>query len=276
MSRVSATILAATLFVAPLGAHAADLVLSWHKAHHAEEDEALREVVAAFEQKAGKQVEIAFVPLEEQPSQIEAALDAGHPPDIAFGFWLDTYIPKWALENRLMDLTGTIGHFSDLFDPKQLDHAMLLNASTGQKALYGLPMGQISNYVHVWKSLLERAGISLDGIPKDWEAFWAFWCDQAQPAVRKVLGRDDIWGIGLPMSVLADDTTDQFFQFIRAYDANYVTPDGKLVIDDPEIRQRLVKAINSYTAVYRNGCTPPDSVTWDDGATIRRSSPRPS
>jgi multiple sugar transport system substrate-binding protein len=67
------------------------------------------------------------------------------------------------------------------------------------------------------------------------------------------------------MSVGSADTTDQFFQFVYAYDADYVTRDGKLVIDDPEIRQRLVKAMNRYTAIYRKGCTPPDSVTWDDG-----------
>jgi multiple sugar transport system substrate-binding protein len=66
------------------------------------------------------------------------------------------------------------------------------------------------------------------------------------------------------MSEEAGDTTFQFFQFIYAYDADYVTRDGKLVIDDPEIRRRLVKAIDSYTAVYREGCTPPDSVSWDD------------
>ena len=29
-----------------------------------------------------------------------------------------------------------------------------------------------------------------------------------------------------------------------------------------EVRERLVKAIDSYTAIYRKGCTPPDSVTW--------------
>ncbi len=164
-----------------------------------------------------------------------------------------------------MDLTDTVGSFSNLFDPDQLDRAMLLNAKTGQRALYGLPMGQIMNNIHVWKSLLEQAGFTLEDIPKEWEPFWSFWCDQVQPAVRKALGRDDIWGIGRPMSVEAADTTDQFFQFIRAYDADYVTRDGKLVIDDPEIRQRLVKAIDSYTAVYRKGCTPPDSLTWDDG-----------
>jgi multiple sugar transport system substrate-binding protein len=164
-----------------------------------------------------------------------------------------------------LDLTDSIGHFSDLFDPNQLDRAMLLNARTGQRALYGLPMGQISNYVHVWESLLERAGFSLDDIPKQWDAFWPFWCDQVQPALRKALGRDNIWGIGRPMSAQANDTTDQFFQFVRAYDADYVTRDGRLVIDDPEIKQRLINVIDRYTDIYRQGCTPPESVTWDDG-----------
>jgi multiple sugar transport system substrate-binding protein len=111
---------------------------------------------------------------------------------------------------------------------------------------------------------LERAGLSLDDIPKDWEGFWAFWCDRVQPAVRRANGRDDIWGVGLAMSAVAADTQDQFLQFVAAYDADYVTREGKLVIDDPHIRQRLVKAIDSYTAIFRKGCTPPASVSWTE------------
>ena len=76
--------------------------------------------------------------------------------------------------------------------------------------------------------------------------------------MRKATGRDDIWGVGLPMSVEASTPRIEFFQFVAAYEADYVTRDGRLVIDDPEIRQRLIKAIDSYTAIYRKGCTPPD------------------
>jgi multiple sugar transport system substrate-binding protein len=36
------------------------------------------------------------------------------------------------------------------------------------------------------------------------------------------------------------------------------------VIDDPEIRRRLITVMDSYTAIYRKGCTPPDAVGWDD------------
>ena len=43
-----------------------------------------------------------------------------------------------------------------------------------------------------------------------------------------------------------------------------MTREGRLVIDDPEVQRRLVKAIESYMAVYRKGCTPPDAVNWDN------------
>ena len=65
------------------------------------------------------------------------------------------------------------------------------------------------------------------------------------------------------MSGEATDTQVQFFQFLAAYDADYVSRDGRLVIDDPEVRRRLIEAIDAYTAVYRKGCTPPGSITWD-------------
>jgi ABC-type glycerol-3-phosphate transport system substrate-binding protein len=81
--------------------------------------------------------------------------------------------------------------------------------------------------------------------------------------VREALGRDDVWGIGLSMSAGDSDTSNQFDQFTSAYDADYVTRDGRLVIDDPAVRRRYIKAIGNYTAIYRKGCTPPDSVTWE-------------
>ena len=49
-----------------------------------------------------------------------------------------------------------------------------------------------------------------------------------------------------------------------AYEADYVTRDGRLVIDEPEVRDRLIKALDGYTAIYRKGCTPPDAVDWDN------------
>jgi multiple sugar transport system substrate-binding protein len=265
MRRLFPILAASALLLAPLGARAADLVVWWEQGFYPQEDEALREIVAAFEHQTGKRVELLFHEPAEAPDKLREALQAGRPPDFAFNLRINVYFMKWALDGQLVDLTDTVGSFSNLFYPDALGRLRLRNAQTGQEALYGLPIGRSTNYLHVWRSLLEKAGFTLENIPKQWDAFWSFWCDQVQPAVRRTTGRDDIWGIALNMSGEAPGETDvQFVQFIDAYAADYVTRNGKLVIDSPEIRQRLVNALTSYTTIYRKGCTPPASISWDN------------
>jgi hypothetical protein len=48
------------LAIAPPGARAADLVVWWEKGQYAQEDDAVRETIAAFEQDSGKQVELVL------------------------------------------------------------------------------------------------------------------------------------------------------------------------------------------------------------------------
>ena len=62
--RVRAILLAAALALAPLGARAADLVVWWEQGFSPEEDEATREMMAAFERKTGKTVELTFLSYE--------------------------------------------------------------------------------------------------------------------------------------------------------------------------------------------------------------------
>jgi multiple sugar transport system substrate-binding protein len=262
VQRLVRAFLAATLILAPFDARAADLVVWWEKGFYAQEDDAVGEIIAAFEQESGKQVELVFPEEEEFPSKVLAAVAAGQPPDFAFGHLLQDYVGQWAFEDRLADLSDAVGHFSDLFDADVLDWALWRTGSTEQKALYALPIGVTVNHVHVWKSLLQQAGFTPAEIPREWGAFWSFWCDQVQPAVRRATGRDDIWGVGLPMSLQGDDTLSEFRQFVVAMEASYVTRDGRLVIDDPEVRRKLIDAVDSYTSIYRKGCTPPDSLTW--------------
>jgi multiple sugar transport system substrate-binding protein len=263
---VQAVLLAAMLVLVPFGAPAADLVVWWEKAYYPEEDQAVRETISAFEAKTGKQVELAFYTVDELPGRASAAVEAGHPPDFVYGQDI-AYIhyPRWAHDGRLVDLAAALGSLADQFDRDAIDDATLLDGTTGRRGLYALPMGRITNHLHVWRSLLERAGFTLTDIPKEWEPFWSFWCEKVQPAVRKATGREDIYGVGLPMSFLPGGDTDvDFLQFVAAYGADYVTHDGRLVIDEPSVRARLVKALDGYTALYREGCIPPDAAGWEN------------
>ena len=261
--RSEAVILAATLVMAPLGARGADLVVWWEEGFYPQADEAVGEIVAAFEQDSGKQVELLQPAQDKVFDNAQQALAAGQPPDFLFGTTSESWAAQWAYEDQLADLEAALGPVLGLFDPDIIEASTLLNGSTGQRGLYALPMGRGSNHIHVWNSLLERAGFTLADVPIEWSAFWAFWCDQVQPAVREALGRDDIWGVGLPMSVAAlSDTFNELEQFQLAYEAPWLGPDRRLQVDDPKVRAGIVKALSDYTAVWRKGCTPPDATSW--------------
>jgi hypothetical protein len=47
------------------------------KGFYPQEDDALRDVIAAFERGSGKQVELGFYPQEERPEQLQAARSPG-------------------------------------------------------------------------------------------------------------------------------------------------------------------------------------------------------
>ena len=84
--RRRAAILTVALAMAPVSTLAADLVVWWDKGYYAQEDEAAREIIAAFEHGTGKQVELVFYSQEELPEKLKAALEIGRPPDFAFGY----------------------------------------------------------------------------------------------------------------------------------------------------------------------------------------------
>ena len=256
---VSVLLAAALALAAPPIARGADLVVWWDEGFYPEEDHAVREMVAAFEQRRGKEVELVQYPDNELPAKAVAALAAGEPPDFLFSNLVAWQ--QWAHQDQLVALDDVLGSALNLFDADAIASSTLLNGRTGQRRLYGLPMGRRSNHLHVWGSLLERGAFTLADIPTEWDAFWSFWCDEVQPAVREALGRDDIWGIGLPMSA-AVDTENQLEQFQLAYGAPWLDRDRRLQVDDPEVRAGMIKALDAYTAIWRKGCTPPDSVSW--------------
>jgi ABC-type glycerol-3-phosphate transport system substrate-binding protein len=58
MQRLLPALVASALLLAPHGARAADLLVWWEKGFYPQEDAAVAEIIAAFEQKTGKQVEL--------------------------------------------------------------------------------------------------------------------------------------------------------------------------------------------------------------------------
>ena len=68
----------------------------------------------------------------------------------------------------------------------------------------------------------------------------------------------------MPLGVDSSDSFFSFLTFMDAYNVKLVNDSGKLLVDDPAVRQALINALTDYTAVYTKGCTPPSSTNWKD------------
>jgi multiple sugar transport system substrate-binding protein len=66
------------------------------------------------------------------------------------------------------------------------------------------------------------------------------------------------------MSVEGTDTESGLLQFMHAYEVELIAADGQPRLDDPAVRQKIIRALTDYTTVHRKGCTPPDAVHWGD------------
>ena len=185
MHRPVPVCLASALGLAPLGARAADLVVWWEKGFYPEDDEAVRKSSPPSSRRPASRSSSSSTQQDEIMEKAAIALQEGAPPDFLFSTLIERKAALWAYEDRLVDLEGVLKPVLDLFDADTIEVSTLLDSKTGRRGLYALPMGRSSNFIHVWQSLLERAGFTLADVPKTWDDFWSFWCDQVQPAVRR-------------------------------------------------------------------------------------------
>jgi len=236
----------------------------WEKGFYKAEDDALFAVVKKFEEKYKIKVDLSLYANPEVIPKTVAALDAGNPPDVGFGNLYDFNITStWAYAGKLEDITSVIEPLRAKFEPRALSTTFLLNNAEQKRAYYAFPIRQQTMHIQYWKDMLGDAGFKESDIPTTWKEYWNFWCDKVQPAYRQKTGNRG-YGTGFPMGVDSSDAFFSFLTFMDGYNVKLVSDSGKVLVDDPTVRQGLINALTDYTAVYGKGCTPPSSTNWRD------------
>jgi multiple sugar transport system substrate-binding protein len=260
----AATIGAALTAAAPALAQE-KLVVWWGKGFYKAEDEALFAAIKKFEAKYPKyKVELSLYAPQEAIPKAVAALDAGNPPDVAYGDVFDFQVTaKWAYEGKLEDITTIIEPIQGKFEPRALSTTFLYNNADKKRAYYAYPIKQQTMHIQYWKDMLADAGFKASDIPTGWKDYWSFWCEKVQPAYRQKTGQRG-FSTGFPMGVDSSDSFYSFLTFMDAYNVKLVSDSGKLLVDDPAVRQGLINAMNDYVMVYQKGCTPPSATNWKD------------
>jgi multiple sugar transport system substrate-binding protein len=95
-----------------------------------------------------------------------------------------------------------------------------------------------------------------------------------QPGIRKKTGKR-LFGIGQPIGV---DSSDSFYStFMDAYNVKLVDAEGKLLVDDPKVKEGLIGALGDYVMPMRRATRRPPAragrtPTTTSPSTTRRQS----
>ena len=237
----------------------------WGKGFYKAEDDALFAAIKKFEAKYPKyKVDLSLYAPQEAIPKTVASMDAGNPPDVAYGDVYDFQVTaKWAFEGKLEDISSVIDPIRAKFEPSALSTTFLLNNTNQTRAYYAFPVKQQTMHIQYWKDMLADAGFKESDIPKDWKGYWNFWCEKVQNGYRQKTGTR-AFGTGFPMGVDSSDSFFSFLTFMDAYNIKLVSDSGKVLVDDPKVREGLIKAVTDYTEVYSKGCTPPSATSWKD------------
>jgi multiple sugar transport system substrate-binding protein len=262
---VTSALMTAALLAHGQAAAQEKLTVWWVKGFYKAEDDALFVAIKKFEEKnKGIKIELSQYPIQDMIPKTVAALDSGSPPDIAYADTYDFQVTaKWAYDGKLEDISSVINPMHNKFEEAALSTTFLLNNASQKRAYYAFPLKQQTMHIQYWKDMLGEAGFKDSDIPKDWKGYWSFWCEKVQPAYRQKTGNRG-FGIGMPMGVDSSDSFFSFLTFMDGYNVKLVNDSGKLLVDDPTVRQGLISALADYTAVYSKGCTPPSSTSWKD------------
>jgi multiple sugar transport system substrate-binding protein len=240
------------------------LTVFWGKGFYKAEDDALFAAVKKFEEKTKIKIDISQYSPQDMIPKTVAAMDSGTPPDVAYGDVFDFQVAgKWAFEGKLEDISDVINPLKAQFAPNTVETTFLHNDKTKKSAYYAFPMKQQTMHIQYWIDMLGQAGFKESDIPKTWKEYWSFWCDKVQSGYRQKTGTR-IFAIGQPMGVDSSDSFYSFLTFMDAYNVKLVDDSGKLLVDDPKVKEGLIGALRDYTDIYTRGCTPPSSSNWKD------------
>jgi len=240
------------------------LTVWWVKGFYKSEDDALFEAIKKFEQKTGVKVDLSQYPVQDMIPKTVSALDSNNPPDVAYADVYDFQVTgKWAFDGKLEDISDVINPIKANFAPNTVETTWLYNDKAKKRSYYAFPLKQQTMHIEYWIDMLADAGFKESDIPTGWKDYWAFWCDKVQPANRQKTGSRN-YGIGMPMGVDSSDSFYSFLTFMDAYNVKLVDENGKLLVDDPKVKQGLIGALTDYTTPYTKGCTPPSSTSWKD------------
>src|SRR5213594_4847561 len=195
MVRGSLALAAAHPFVGPHIARAAATTASvWFaQGFVQDEDVALRKAVADYEKASGNKIELSIIPFAPERQKIISAITSGVVPDLVDSN-PNEILQIYAWQDHWVDVSDVVEIQKAQFSDTALQSSQAYNSVTKKRGTYGVPLRAAVVPCHIWKSLVEKAGMKIEDIPKTWDAYFDFF-KKVQDNLRK-LGERKVYGLG--------------------------------------------------------------------------------
>ena len=237
----------------------------WTQGFIPEEDASFRAMVAGYEKASGNAIDVSIIPFAPIRQKIISALTSGDVPDVMSNYSAGvTIVPQGVWNDKLVDLTDVVESQKSEYHPTALLASRYYNNVTKRRSFYYAPYATFVLPFHIWNSLVEKAGYKLADAPKTWDAFWDFF-KPMQKSLRDK-GMRGVYALGMqPTTAGPNDGNALFHHFLIAYGGNgIVTKDGTPHLDDPKVKEAVVRALTYITTAYKEGYVPPGALSWND------------
>jgi multiple sugar transport system substrate-binding protein len=237
----------------------------WTQGFVPEEDASFRAMVAEYEKASGNKIDYSLVPFAPMRQKIVSALTSGDVPDVMSNYNAGvTVVPQNAWNDQLLDLSDVVDGQKSQYHPTALLASQYYNNVTKKRSFYYAPFATVVLPFHIWNSLVEKAGYKISEAPKTWDAFWDFF----KPMQKKLRdqGMRGVYALGLqPTTAGPTDGNALFHHFLIAYGGSrLVTRDGTPHLDDPQVKDAVIKALSYIATAYKEGYVPPGALSWND------------
>jgi multiple sugar transport system substrate-binding protein len=236
--------------------------LWWAQGFVQQEDISIKKIVADYAKATGNTIELNIMPFAPLRQKIVAAMQSGVIPDMFVSTPAEV-IALFAWDDRLVDVSDVVATQREELSETALVNMNCYNNVTKKRSLYGVPYNQGTLPNHIWRPLVEKAGYKMEDIPRTWDAYYDFF-KEVQKKLR-AQGTRNVYGLGLNVTTNGNDPNNVFNYFLTAYGGrNLVTQDGKLHVDDPQVKEAVIKTLIYPTTAYKDGFVPPGAINWND------------
>jgi multiple sugar transport system substrate-binding protein len=262
--RSSAGLTAAGILASPHIADAAAATASvwWQQGFAQEEDVAFKKLVEDYQKASGNTIDYSIIPYAPERQKIVSAMTSGVVPDLFQNNPFEI-VALYAWYDKLIDVSDVVATQKEEYTEAALLSAYCYNRIEKRRSYYAVPYTVGVSANHIWGSLVQKAGYTLEDFPKSWDAFYDFF-KEVQRKLRSQ-GVRNVYALGFQVTTNGVDPNSTFNNFLIAYGGqNIVTNDGKLHLDDPHVREAASQALTYPTTAYKEGFVPPSAINWND------------